>query len=177
MLLRTTIGDKSIQWLKGQLGLDGWDTGLRRQPRGQIYFQGNTTGSDFDETYSSVGVTYTLDTSSAIQFAVADNVKLKYTGSASRWFNVIGTVDVEHGSSNAVQVSIKLAKNGVAIDASQCNGTIAGNGGVAKLHTMWILPLEKDDTLEIFISAPGVVSPATETLTPKRSRLQATCLS
>jgi len=173
MMVVTTVGAKSLQWLKGQLGLDGWETGLRRQPRGQIYFQGNTTGSSFDATYSSVGVTYSLDTASAIQFAVADNVKLEYTGSASRWFNVIGTVDIEHSSANAVQVSIKLAKNGSVIDETQCNATVVGNGGVAKLHSMWVLPMEKDDTVEIFLASPG----GAETLIPKRSRLQVTCLS
>lgn len=182
MLLRTTIGDKSIQWLKGQLGLEGWETGLRRQPRGQIYFQGNTVSSTFTETYipvldptsSPAPTPYSLDTSSAIQFAVADSRKLQYTGSASRWFNVIGTLDVENTTGSSLDSTVKLAKNDVVIDATQCNATIPHNG-VGKLHTMWILPLEKDDYVELYVAtATGVGS---KSLTPKRSRLQATCLS
>lgn len=176
MLVVTTVGEKSLSWLKGQLGLDGWETGLRRQPRGQVWFQGGSTSETFTETYAKLDRATTLDAASAIQFDTpSNNGRLRYVGSASRWFNVIGTVDVSYGPSSAVQISIKLAKNGSVIDATQCNATIAGNGAVAKLHSMWILPMKKDDYVEIFIATAA--GEGSKTLTPVRSRLQATCLS
>lgn len=176
MMVVTTVGAKSLQWLKGQLGLDGWETGLRRQPRGQVWFQGGTTATTYTETYVKLDRATTLDADSVIQFdSPSDNGRLRYTGTASRWFNVIGTVDIEYSPSSAVQVSIKLAKNGSVIDATQCNATVAGNGAVAKLHSMWILPMEKDDYVEIFIAT--ATGEGSKSLIPRRSRLQATCLS
>lgn len=175
MLVKTTVGDRSLSWLKGQLGLVNWDVGLRRQPRGQIYFQGNSTGATITETYVKVDNTTTLDTASALYFdSPGNNGRLTYVGSQTRFFNVIATLDVKHSTGSSVQVSIKLGKNGGVIDATQCNATIPNNG-VGKLHSMWILELEKDDYVEVFLAT--ATGEGSKSLIPVRMRMQATCLS
>jgi len=95
-------------------------------------------------------------------------------GSQTRFFNVIGTIDVRNTTGASREVSIKLGKNGSVIDATQCNATIPNNG-IGKLHSMWILELEKDDYVEVFLAtATGV---GDQTLIPVRMRVQTTCLS
>lgn len=175
MLIKTTVGDRSLAWLKGQLGLTNWDIGLRRQPRGQIYFQGNTTSETITETYTKVDNTTTLDTASALYFeSPGNNGRLTYVGSQTRFFNVISTIDVSNTTGASREVSCKIAKNGSVIDATQCNATIP-HQGVGKLHSMWILELEKDDYVELFLAtATGV---GDQTLVPVRMRIQITCLS
>ena len=175
MLIKTTVGDRSLAWLKGQLGLVNWDVGLRRQPRGQIYFQGNTTSETVTETYAKVDNTTTLDTASALYFeSPSNNGRLTYVGSQTRFFNVIATIDVENSTGASRQVSIKIAKNGSVIDATQCNATIP-HQGVGKLHSMWILELEKDDYVELFLAT--ATGEGTLTLIPVRMRIQVTTLS
>jgi hypothetical protein len=140
-----------------------------------VWFQGDTGATTYTETYVKLNRATTLDSASAIQFDSPDNNnRLRYTGSASRWFNVIGTVDVKNTTGSSFDFSVKLAKNDVVIDATQCNATIPHNG-VGKLHTMWILPLEKDEYVELYVAtSTGVGS---KLVAPQRSRLQATCLS
>jgi hypothetical protein len=174
MLVKTTVGDRSLSWLKGQLGLVNWDMGLRRQPRGQIYFQGNTTSETITETYTKVDNTTTLDGSALYFESPSNNGRLTYVGSQARFFNVIATLDVTNTTGASVQVSIKLAKNGSVIDATQCNATVPDNG-VGKLHSMWVLELEKDDYVEVFLAT--ATGEGSKSLIPVRMRIQITCLS
>jgi hypothetical protein len=141
------------------------------QPRGQISAQGQAAVFTLTTSYQLLSLITTLDSATAIDFDMPDNGRLRYTGSIAKFFNVIATTDINHTTGSSIEVSIKLAKNGTPIDATQCNATIPNNG-VGKLHTMWILELEEDDYVEIYLAA----STGTPTVIPRRMRMQATPL-
>lgn len=98
--------------------------------------------------------------------------QVQYRGSSGKLFNLIGTVDIENqATSNAIEVSIKLAINDILIDASQCNATIPGNG-IGKLHSMWLTSLNENDEVSMWIACPD----GSHTVVPVRWRFQATSL-
>jgi hypothetical protein len=189
-LIRITRSDPGIQWFyyssnrtgllkTATLGSDvTWtlpsETGtvaLRDMPRGQIYFQNNASTKTLSTTYSKVSVAATLDSATAIDFTMPANSRLEYDSGPDRKFNVIATIDVENTTGASVEVSIKLAKNGSVIDATQCNATVPHNG-VGKLHSMWMLELASADYIEVFLASAS----GTPTVIPVRMRMQITSL-
>jgi hypothetical protein len=141
------------------------------QPRGQISSQAQSAVFTLTTSYQLLSLTTTLDSSTAIDFGMPSNGRLRYTGSTPKTFNVIATTDINHTTGSSIEVSIKLAKNDAVIDATQCNATIPHNG-VGKLHTMWILELDDGDYVEVFFAATS----GTPTVIPRRMRMQATTL-
>jgi hypothetical protein len=62
---------------------------------------------------------------------------------------VIATADVTAGSPKLL--AIKLALNGVPINATECNASVT-NQVVAKLHSMWLLELNEDDVVSVWFA-------------------------
>lgn len=141
------------------------------QPRGQISSQNQIAVFTLTTSYQLLSIVTTLDSATAIDFDMPSNGRLRYTGSTAKTFNVIATTDVNHSTGSSIEVAIKLAQNGTPIDATQCNATIPNNG-VGKLHTMWMLSLDQNDFVEIYMAATS----GTPTVIPRRMRMQATHL-
>jgi ABC-type amino acid transport system permease subunit len=74
--------------------------------------------------------------------------------------------------SDGAQFSIRIAKNGATIAATQCNAAAAvkASVGIAKLVSNWIIELAQNQYVEIFVASVG----GAETGTPQRMRLVAT---
>ena len=141
---------------------------LRDRPRAQLYFQGNSSTMSITTSYQKVSIATTLDSASNIGFANPTAGTLEYETGETRFFNIIGTIDVENTTGGHFEVSIKIAKNGTPIDATQCNATIPNNG-VGKLHSMWMLELAASDTIEIHLAK----ATGSATVIPVRMRVQA----
>lgn len=138
------------------------------RPRAQFYFQSNATTMSLTTSYQKVSIATTLDSASNIGFANPTAGTLEYETGATRFFNIIGTIDVSNTTGNSVEVSCKIAKNGTPIDATQCNATVPHNG-VGKLHSMWMLELAASDTIEIHLAT----ATGSATVIPVRMRVQA----
>ena len=137
---------------------------------GQIGSQTAGSSTGYTTTYTKLVLTTTLDV--AAQFD-ADGLtnRLRYTGSITRKFLVFASMDMFSATDGAM-FSIKIAKNGTLIDATQCNAVCPTKGGVglAKLVSNWIIEFTTNDYVEIFVASVG----GSETGTPQRMRLVAT---
>lgn len=124
--------------VQGPIGPSGtpFRGAVYRTTSGTIDFSGVALG-----TFINSGLTGTFDTAvaagtGAATTAGAFGVKRVVEGTA--WCYVVGTADV--AASQNKRLGVKLAVNGVPIDATECNATVT-NQTIAKLHTMYILNL------------------------------------
>lgn len=156
--------------ISGTLPVANGGTGVAASAYGQIGGQTAGTSTTYTTTYTKLDLTTTLDT--AAQFdANSVNNRLRYTGSATRKFLVFASMDMFSATDGAM-FSIKIAKGGTLIDATQCNAVCPTKGGVgvAKLVSNWIIEFSQNDYVEIFVASVG----GNETGTPQRMRLVAT---
>jgi hypothetical protein len=190
-LIRISKSNFGIEWFKEGSALNGllkpatqtdsrtWQLpdqsgviALKDLPRGQLYFQGNSSTMSLSTTYAKISHSSTLDTSTSINFSSPANCRLRHTGDYSRVFNIIATCDVQNTTGSSIEVSAKLNKGGTLIDATQCNATVPHNG-IGKLHIMWIIDIAPNDYVELFLASTS----GTPTVTVVRMKMQATCLS
>jgi len=137
---------------------------------GQVGGQTEGISTTYTTTYAKLALN--TDPDSAVQFdANGVNNRLRYTGSATRKFLVFASMDMFTDSDGA-QFSIRIAKNGATIAATQCNAAAAvkASVGIAKLVSNWIIELAQNQYVEIFVASVG----GAETGTPQRMRLVAT---
>ena len=117
-----------------------------RTTSGTINFAGVTLG-----TFINSGLTGTLDTDSDVGTTAADAgvFGIKRTDAGPQWCYVVATADVSAAQNKLL--GIKLAVNGVPIDATECNATIT-NQTVAKLHSMFLLELDQNDVVSVWFA-------------------------
>lgn len=95
----------------------------------------------------------TLDTDVTFNMAAttAPNLSgLKNITDQTRTVVVIATYDGKAGNNNAI--GLKLALNGVPIDASECRSFAGGGGQVGKTLTQFMLKLGPGDELSMFVA-------------------------
>lgn len=95
----------------------------------------------------------TLDTDVTFNMAatVGPNLSgLKNITDQTRTVVVIATYDGKAGNNNAI--GLKLALNGVPIDASECRSFAGASGQVGKTLTQFMLKLGPDDELSMFVA-------------------------
>ena len=102
--------------------------------------------------YVTTGLTATLDTSTAngMTLGTTDAFGLKNDSGATKLFRVYGSIDATDGNNSTL--GIKLAKNGVAIDASECRAFTGSGAEEAKLVTSWMVELADGDEISLFIA-------------------------
>jgi hypothetical protein len=143
---------------------------VKGQPRGQMWFQNNSTPITLSTNYQKIDVSSAaLD--EPIDFDDPVDTRMTYTGATPKVLNVIATVDLYHASGGPMEASVKLRFNDDLIDATQCNATIA-NQSVGKLHTMWMIEFDTNDYIELWVAATS----GTPQVTPVRMRMQVTPL-
>jgi hypothetical protein len=156
--------------VSGTLPVANGGTGVAASAYGQIGGQTAGTSTAYTTTYAKLVINTSLD--AAAQFDVnGANNRLRYTGSATRKFLVFASMDM-FSATDGAQFSIKIAKNGTVIDATQCNAVCPTKAsvGIAKLVSNWIIEFATNDYVEIFVASVG----GAETGTPQRMRLVAT---
>jgi hypothetical protein len=119
---------------------------------GQVGKQGQSTITiGATGTYQSTGITATLDTlaNSGISLGTNDEFAIKNTSGDTRVFKIIASMDCLTATDAAI--GIKLALNGTPIDDTDCRGW-AVEDYTAKLVTTWLLELEEDDEVALFVA-------------------------
>lgn len=103
-------------------------------------------------TYVTTGLSGDFDTTTANGFiqSVDDEFGVKNNTDVTRVMRVFGSCDAR-GGNNQVH-GVKLALNGTPIDQTECRAFTGSNSAEAKLVTSWVIRMEPDDEVTLFIA-------------------------
>jgi hypothetical protein len=144
---RYKIGDGTTAWSGLSYYIDGVAI------RGQC---SKMTDGTIDITaqgsYISTGLTATLDTDTAygMVLGTTDAFGLKNDSGSTKLFRIYGSMDATDGNNSTL--GVKLAKNGVAIDNSECRAFTGSGAQEAKLVTSWMVELDDGDEVSLLIA-------------------------
>jgi len=158
------IGDGSTAWAGLSYYIDGVAV------RGQCSkMDDGTIDITSQGTYISTGLTATLDTDTnyGMVLGTTDAFGLKNDSSATKLFRIYGSIDATDGNNSTL--GIKLAKNGTAIDESECRAFTGSGAQEAKLVTSWMVELDDGDEISLMIANHS----NTTDITFKRGRIVA----
>jgi len=161
---RYKIGDGTTAWSGLSYYIDGVAV------RGQCSkMTDGTIDITTQGTYISTGLTATLDSSTAygMVLSTTDAFGLKNDSGATKLFRIYGSIDATDGNNSTL--GIKLAKNGVAIDATECRAFTGSGAQEAKLVTSWMVELDDGDEISLMIANHS----STTDITFKRGRVVA----
>lgn len=147
---------KYLEWL-GQLVNDiaeEQDLGGATQIHGQVSRTTQDTVNVLAQgAYQPTGITPVLDTIvDGMSTGVLDPFSLRNTSGITRTLRFYGSFDAYPSSGNNVQMGIKLAKNGVEIDETECRATQHSSLTEAKLVTSWMVEVDPDDEVSLWIA-------------------------
>jgi len=136
---------------KGEPGIDGIGSEFYGQV-GTITPATITIGST--STYQSTGVTATLNPdTTGVGLGTLDNFAIKNTSNINRRAQITATYDATVTAGGvAVILGLILALNGTIIPETECRATTSALGAIAKLHTAWIIDLEPDDEVALYVA-------------------------
>jgi hypothetical protein len=122
--------------------------------------------------YVTTGLTGIFDTASAsgMTLGTTDTFAIKNTSGATRLMQIYGSIDAKTASGNNKVLGIKLAKNGTALDQTECRAFTGSAGDEAKLVTNWMISMASGDEVALRIANHS----GTENLSFRRGRLVAT---
>jgi hypothetical protein len=104
--------------------------------------------------YVSTGLTGTFDTATTagMTLGTVDAFAVKNTSGATKLMQIYGSIDAKTASGNNKVLGIKLAKNGAAIDQTECHAFTGTGAEEAKLVTNWIISMAANDEVALFIA-------------------------
>ena len=140
--------------------------------RGQVSkMDAGTIDISTQGVYVSTGLTGTFDsaTASGMTLGTTDTFAVKNTSGATKLMQVYGSIDAKTVTGNNKILGIKLAKNGTAIDQTECRAFTGSGAEEAKLVTNWIISMAANDEVALFIANQS----GTENITLGRARLVA----
>lgn len=102
--------------------------------------------------YQATGLAATFDSANAagVVLATTNTFGLRNTSGLAKLFRVYGSIDAK-GNNNET-LGIKLAKNGMPVDETECRAFGGGSQQEAKLVTSWMISLADDDEVSLFIT-------------------------
>jgi len=133
---RLKMGDGTTAWASLPYFLAGADV------RGQVSrLASYQIPSAAQGVYRAIGATGTLDTASAngLVLGTTDPMGLRNSNGSTVLLRVSGSVEATAGNNNTL--AMKLAVNGVVIDATETRSVHASGGQDAKLTTTWMVSL------------------------------------
>ena len=122
--------------------------------------------------YVSTGLTGTFDTATAIGMTLGtvNAFAVKNTSGATKLMQIYGSIDATTVSGNNKVLGIKLGKNSIAIDATECRAFTGSGAQEAKLVTNWMISMDPTDEVALLIANHS----GTEDIALGRARLVAT---
>ena len=141
------IGDGSTAWA----GLSYYIDGIAI--RGQCSkMTDGTIDITTEGAYITTGLTATLDGSTAYGMVLGtdDAFGLRNTSGGTKLFRIYGSIDATDGNNSTL--GVKLAKNGTAIDESECRAFTGSGAQEAKLVTSWMVELDDGDEVSLLIA-------------------------
>jgi hypothetical protein len=168
--LRNYLAKRAQYDLDTQNSIRQLNIAIPQPMRGMLWNQTGTTVTIATAgVYVPLGLAGTLDTDGTFNM-VAGTVNpsgLKNNTNQARTLVFIATYDGKAGDNNAI--GLKLALNGVPIDATECR-SFAGDGGqVGKALTQWTQRVEPSDEVSMWVSGIN----GTTDLTVERYKLLA----
>jgi hypothetical protein len=145
------VGDGSTAWSE----LSYWPAATATMARGQCSkMDSGTTTIATQSTYVTTGLTATLDSGTAqdMVLGTTDAFGLKNDSGSTKLFRVYGSIDANTVTQNNKVLGIKLAKNGTAIDETECRAYTGGSNEEAKLVTSWMVELDDGDEVSLLIA-------------------------
>lgn len=117
---------------------------------GQMSIQTGTTVSIATaSTYQSLGFSGTLD-SQVFGLTSATDFGLKNISGNTILLEVYASADLDNGNNKVY--GIKLAKNGVLIDETECRAETGNTHTLIKLNTNWMIELDDQDEVELYLT-------------------------
>jgi len=179
VLLNGEVGlETDTRKLKAGDGTTAWST-LSYYPastatmvRGQCSkMDSGTINITTQGTYVSTGLTATLDagTAQGMTLGSTNTFALKNTSGSTKLFRFYGSIDARTVSGNNKILGIKLALNGVVIDATECRAFTGGSNEDAKLVTNWMISVANNAEVALFVANHS----GTDNIDFKRGRLVA----
>ena len=122
--------------------------------------------------YVSTGLTGTFDSTTAngMTLGTVNAFAVKNTSGATKLMQIYGSIDATTVSGNNKILGIKLGKNSVPIDATECRAFTGSGGHEAKLVTNWMISMDPTDEVALLIANHS----GTEDIALGRARLVAT---
>jgi len=122
--------------------------------------------------YVSTGLTGTFDSTTAngMTLGTTDAFAVKNTSGSTKLMQIYGSIDAKTASGNNKVLGVKLAKNGTAIDQTECRAFTGSGNEEAKLVTNWMISMAANDEVALFIANQS----GTENISFARGRLVAT---
>lgn len=119
--------------------------------------------------YKGTGLTATFDSATAFGMSLgsSDLFGLKNTSGATQLMRFYGSIDAT--ANNNQILGIKLAKNGTAINETECRAFTGSAGAEAKLVTSWMISMAANDEISLMIANHS----GTQDITLKRARILA----
>jgi hypothetical protein len=104
--------------------------------------------------YVSTGLTGTFDTATAsgMTLGTTNTFAVKNTSGGTKLMQIYGSIDAKTVSGNNKILGIKLAKNGIAIDQTECRAFTGSGAEESKLVTNWIISMAANDEVALFIA-------------------------
>ena len=104
--------------------------------------------------YVSTGLTGTFDTTTAsgMTLGTSNAFAVKNTSGSTKLMQIYGSMDAKTASGNNKVLGIKLAKNGTAIDQTECRALTGSGNEEAKLVTNWMISMAANDEVALFIA-------------------------
>lgn len=124
-------------------------------------------------TFVEASVEVDLDAANSFGMVKSEayDFALQNTSGATRTFQIYASIDATANNNNTL--GIRLAKNGTAIDQTECRAFTGSGGQEAKLVTSWLVSLAANDSIHVLITNFS----ATGNLTVKRGRIVAHALT
>lgn len=122
--------------------------------------------------YVSTGLAGTFDTATAsgMTLGTVNTFAIKNTSGSTKLMQFYGSIDAATVSGNNKVLGIKLGKNSIAIDATECRAFTGSGAHEAKLVTNWMISMDPTDEVALLIANHS----GTEGITFGRGRLVAT---
>jgi len=151
--LRNYLAKRAQYDLDTQNSIRQLNIAIPQPMRGMLWNQTGTTVTIATAgVYVPLGLAGTLDTDGTFNM-VAGTVNpsgLKNNTNQARTLVFIATYDGKAGNNNAI--GLKLALNGVPIDATECRSFAGGGGQVGKTFTQFTLRMQPDDEVSMWVS-------------------------
>ena len=145
------VGNGSSAWS----ALSYYLTAVGSVVRGQVSkMDAGTIVIATQSVYVSTGLTGTFDTATAtgMTLGTVDAFAVKNTSGTTRLMQIYGSIDAKTATGNNKVLGIKLAKNGIAIDQTECRAFTGSGAEEAKLVTNWIISMATNDEVALFIA-------------------------
>jgi hypothetical protein len=84
--------------------------------------------------------------------ATTNTFGLKNTSGSTKLLRFFGSIDARTVTGNNQTLGVKLAYNGVAIDATECRAFTGTGTEEAKLVTSWMISVANNDEVSLFIA-------------------------